>query len=108
MIWCMANLTVGGQSLLAVCSGFLDPFGRLLGMDGVILTAFILGFPANEIVLPITMMAYLSTRGPFRYRQYGRTAFPAYRQRLDLAYRCQRHPLFPDALALFYLSRHGV
>lgn len=60
VIWGMANLTVGGQSLLAVCSGFLDPFGRLLGMDGVILTAFILGFPANEIVLPIAMMAYMA------------------------------------------------
>ena len=42
------------------CSDFLDPFARLFGMDGVILTAFILGFPANEIVIPIMIMAYLS------------------------------------------------
>ncbi len=61
LIWCMANLTVGGQSLLSLCSGFLDPFARLLGLDGVILMAFILGFPANEIVVPVMLMAYLST-----------------------------------------------
>ena len=61
LIWCMANLTVGGQSLLAHCSGFFDPFARLLGLDGVILMAFILGFPANEIVVPVMLMAYLST-----------------------------------------------
>ena len=61
VIWCMANLTVGGDSLLSICSDFLDPFGRLLGMDGVILMAFLLGFPANEIVLPIAMMAYMAT-----------------------------------------------
>ena len=61
LIWCMANLTVGGQSLLAHCSGFFDPFARLLGLDGVIRKAFILGFPANEIVVPVMLMAYLST-----------------------------------------------
>jgi ferrous iron transport protein B len=60
IIWIMANVTVGGNTLLAHCSGFLDPFGRLLGMDGVILLAFILGFPANEIVIPIIIMSYMS------------------------------------------------
>ena len=40
---------------------FLDPFGQLLGLDGFILMAFILGLPANEIVLPILLMGYLST-----------------------------------------------
>lgn len=60
-IWLCANLQVGGVSLLAHCTGFLDPFARLLGLDGVILMAFILGFPANEIVLPIIVMGYLST-----------------------------------------------
>ena len=60
LIWLMANVTVGGNSLLAICSGFLDPLGRLMGMDGVILMAFILGLPANEIVLPIIIMAYMS------------------------------------------------
>ena len=52
---------VGGDSILNWCTGFLDPFARLLGLDGVILMAFLLGFPANEIVIPIIIMAYLST-----------------------------------------------
>jgi ferrous iron transport protein B len=60
IIWLMANITAGGESLLGICAGFLDPFARLLGLDGVLLTAFILGFPANEIVLPIAVMAYMS------------------------------------------------
>ncbi|HPF29924.1 MAG TPA: nucleoside recognition domain-containing protein, partial [Lachnospiraceae bacterium] len=59
LIWIMANITVNQQTLLSCCSDFLDPFGQLLGMDGVILLAFILGFPANEIVLPIIIMTYL-------------------------------------------------
>lgn len=61
VIWLCANVQVGGVSVLAHCTGFLDPFARLLGLDGVILMAFILGFPANEIVIPIIIMAYLST-----------------------------------------------
>ena len=61
LIWVCANLSVGGQSLLAWCTGFLDPFARLIGLDGVILMAFLLGFPANEIVIPILLMGYLST-----------------------------------------------
>lgn len=60
VLWLMANVTVGELSLLAHCAAFLDPFARLLGMDGIILIAFILGFPANEIVLPIIMMGYLA------------------------------------------------
>lgn len=61
LIWVCANLQVGDMSILAHCTGFLDPFAQALGLDGVILMAFILGFPANEIVLPIILMAYLST-----------------------------------------------
>ena len=61
VIWLCANLTVGGQSILTHCTQFLDPFARLLGLDGVILVAFCLGFPANEIVIPVMIMAYLST-----------------------------------------------
>lgn len=61
VIWLCANVTVGGTSILDWCTGFLDPFGRLLGMDGTILMAFLLGFPANEIVIPIILMSYLST-----------------------------------------------
>lgn len=58
IIWLAANVSVGGASLLALCSAALEPVGRAMGMDGVILMAFILGFPANEIVLPIMLMAY--------------------------------------------------
>ena len=61
LIWLLANITIGGTSLLSLLAGFLDPAGRLLGLDGVILMAFLQGFPANEIVLPIILMAYLET-----------------------------------------------
>lgn len=61
IIWLCANLQIGGMSVLAHCTGFLDPFARLLGLDGVILMAFILGFPANEIVIPVMIMAYMAT-----------------------------------------------
>lgn len=60
IIWLLANITVGGSSLLVHTSQFLDPVGRFIGLDGVILMAFILGFPANETVIPIMIMAYLS------------------------------------------------
>lgn len=60
VIWLAANVAVGGRSLLEIGASALDPIGRLMGLDGVILMAFILGFPANEIVVPIMVMAYLS------------------------------------------------
>lgn len=59
LIWLLANISVNDVSLLLIISGFLEPFGRFIGLDGVILMAFILAFPANEIVLPIILMAYL-------------------------------------------------
>lgn len=61
LIWLMSNIFVGEMSILSYCSNFLDPFARLIGMDGIILMAFILGFPANEIVMPIIIMSYLCT-----------------------------------------------
>ena len=83
LIWGMANISISNgiiwnsaaeasiaettnalkeaPTLLTLCSDFFDPLGRLMGLDGVILMAFILGFPANEIVLPIILMAYLQT-----------------------------------------------
>lgn len=61
VIWVLANIHVGDLSLLAHCAGFLDPFARLIGLDGYILMAFILGFPANEIVVPIIIMSYMAT-----------------------------------------------
>lgn len=60
VIWLMANIMVGDTSLLNHCAQFLDPFARWMGLDGVILIAFILGFPANEIVIPIIIMAYMA------------------------------------------------
>lgn len=60
LIWIMANVTMGDATLLHHCATFLDPFAQLMGLDGVILMAFILGFPANEIVIPIILMSYLS------------------------------------------------
>jgi len=61
IIWLMANLTIDGASLLDHSARFLDPFGRLLGMDGYIILAFILGLPANEIVIPIIIMSYTAS-----------------------------------------------
>jgi len=60
IIWLMANVSVSGITLLTYTSDFLNPFAHLLGLDGVILLAFILGFPANEIVIPIIIMAYMA------------------------------------------------
>lgn len=61
IIWALANIDVSGISLLNILSAKLDAFGKIIGLDGVMLVAFILGLPANEIVLPIALMAYLST-----------------------------------------------
>jgi ferrous iron transport protein B len=52
---------VGQLSVIGHLASWLDPLGRIIGLDGFILLAFILGFPANEIVLPILIMCYLST-----------------------------------------------
>ncbi|QAT43409.1 ferrous iron transport protein B [Aminipila luticellarii] len=60
VIWIMANITIADGSLLTHCALFLDPFAKLLGMDGYILMAFILGLPANEIVIPILIMSYMA------------------------------------------------
>ncbi len=61
LIWLLGNVSINDVSLLTICANALDPFGKFLGLDGVILLAFILGFPANEIVLPLVLMGYLST-----------------------------------------------
>lgn len=61
VIWVLANISVGDASLLSRIAEVLNPIGQFLGMDGVMLLAFILGFPANEIVIPIALMVYLST-----------------------------------------------
>ena len=61
LIWILANLTVSGQPLLTVLSDFLQPLGGVMGLDGMVLLAFLLAFPANEIMLPVLAMGYLST-----------------------------------------------
>lgn len=60
VIWGFANIYIGNTTILTYIANFLNPFANLLGLDGYILTAFILGLPANEIVLPIILMAYMS------------------------------------------------
>ena len=61
VIWIFANINIGNTSILNHCANFLQPFAYLLGLDGYILMAFILGLPANEIVMPIIIMSYMST-----------------------------------------------
>lgn len=61
VIWVMANVTIGDISILTHCANFLNPFAKLIGLDGYILMAFVLGFPANEIVVPIIIMSYTAT-----------------------------------------------
>lgn len=59
IIWVLANISIGETSVLSHITGFFDPFGRLIGLDGVIVTAFLLGLPANEIVIPLIVMMYM-------------------------------------------------
>lgn len=61
VIWLFANISIDGTTLLTIVANFLDPFAKLMGLDGYILVAFIFGMPANEIVLPIILMCYLGT-----------------------------------------------
>ena len=59
-IWLLANIDINGLSILNHTANFLNPFAILMGLDGYILTAFILALPANEIVLPIILMCYMA------------------------------------------------
>ena len=59
--WILGNIYVGDLSLIGHAASFFNPAAKLIGLDGYILMAFILGLPANEIVLPILLMSYLST-----------------------------------------------
>lgn len=60
IIWLLANIQIDSISLLNHCANFLDPFATFIGLDGYILMAFILGLPANEIVVPIIIMSYMN------------------------------------------------
>ena len=61
LIWILANVQIGNTAILSHITAFLDPAARVFGIDGVILLAFILGFPANELVMPLIVMGYLSS-----------------------------------------------
>lgn len=63
VIWLLSNITINQNSILNYCTEFLNPIANLFGLDGTILMAFILGFPANEIVIPIMIMSYMKTTG---------------------------------------------
>lgn len=63
IIWIMQNVTFGDISLMTYIANFLNPFAELMGLDGYILAAFILGMPANEIVIPIIIMCYSGSSG---------------------------------------------
>lgn len=71
VIWLCANVYIGESSILEHITGFFDPFGRMIGLDGVVVTAFILGFPANETVIPVMIMAYRSTGVMSDFTGYG-------------------------------------
>ncbi len=70
VIWLSANINIGDFSILKYCTDFLDPIGRFMGLDGVILMAFILGFPANETVIPIIIMSYMASGTLVEYTSY--------------------------------------
>lgn len=59
LIWILSNVYLGDETIISYLTDFFNPLGQLIGLDGVILTAFVLGLPANEIVLPLIMMMYM-------------------------------------------------
>ena len=68
LIWCLANIVTNGQPLLMIAAQMLSGIGKAMGMDGTTILAFLLGFPANEIVLPVAFTAYM---GAGRLTDYG-------------------------------------
>ena len=108
LLWIMANTAPGNISLLARFSRFLDPLGRLMGMDGVILTAFILGLPANEIVLPIILMAYTAQGSLTNFENMGQLKEILLLHGWTWKNSCLRPAFLPDALALFHYPDHTV
>ena len=70
VLWLIANITVGDNSILVHMADFLEPFGIILGLDGAIILAFILALPANEIFLPIVLMIYNSGHALTEYSGY--------------------------------------
>lgn len=70
IVWICANVEIGNATILTHASQFLNPIAIFFGLDGVILLAFILGFPANEIVFPIMIMAYTASSTPTEMENY--------------------------------------
>lgn len=61
LIWILGNVSINDSTLMSYLAGFLNPIGRLIGLDGVILLAYIIAIPANEIIVPTIIMGYMST-----------------------------------------------
>ena len=70
VIWLCANVYIGNNSILKYCTVFFEPFGEFIGLDGVIVMAFILGFSANETVIPIILMSYTASGTMTNYSGY--------------------------------------
>ena len=60
VIWLLGNIHLDGSTLTSISAGFLDPLGRVIGLDGVVLLTYIIAIPANEIVIPTMIMAYMN------------------------------------------------
>lgn len=63
VIWLISNVTFAGSTIAEHLIGFLNPFGLLIGLNGVILVAYIVAIPANEIVIPTVLMLTVLTTG---------------------------------------------
>lgn len=98
-VYALANISAGGETLLSWFCSWLDPAARLIGLDGVILAAFILGLPANELVIPIMLMAYTSG-APYGNKLICRPFGSAFGQRVDGDDGCFRRAVHFDALAV--------
>ena len=102
LIWLTANIRIDQTTLLTLLSSFLDPFARLLGLDSTILLAFILGIPANEIVIPVMIMAYTAQSSTCGFSKPFQPSYSAHGTGLDLFHSCVHADFFCPALALRY------
>lgn len=106
IIWLLANITIGDISVLKHCTDFLDPFAHWFGMDGVILMAFILGFPANEIVIPIIIMSYMATGSLADMQSLEPVSYPFAPKWLDNCYGNLRYAVLYVPFSLFDHLHH--
>jgi ferrous iron transport protein B len=60
VIWLLSNITLGSNTLAGHLVGLLNPFGVIIGLNGVILLAYIVAIPANEIIIPTILMLTLN------------------------------------------------